>query len=66
MIIKIIIVFIIYIVGVIVSTILDAKLSKNYNNINDGDKYISLLSWVSVFICGLLCMIDYIYNKFNK
>lgn len=66
MILNVIIVFVIYLAGVAVSTILDAKLTKDTPNRRPGDQYFSLLSWLAVLMCFLLYFIDYIYNKFHK
>ena len=64
---KIIIIIFIYLCGVTVSTILDAKLTKGTpSDRGPGDQYFSILSWIAVFICFLLYFIDYIYNKFHK
>lgn len=62
-----IIIFIVYLIGVAVSTILDAKLTKSTPpDRGPYDQYFSLLSWIAVLICFLLYFIDYIYNKFHK
>lgn len=67
MIITAIIVFICYLAGVAVSTILDAKLTKGTPpDRGPSDQYFSLLSWVAVLICFLLRFVNYIYNKFHK
>ena len=67
MIITAIIVFVCYLAGVAVSTILDAKLTKGTpSDRGPSDQYFSILSWIAVLICFLLYFIDYIYNKFNK
>ena len=67
MIVTVIIIFVSYLAGVIVSTILDAKLTKGtpYDR-GPSDQYFSLLSWIAVLILFLLYFIDYIYNKFHK
>lgn len=62
-----IIVFVGYLAGVAVSTILDAKLTKGTPpDRGPSDQYFSLLSWIAVLICFLLYFVDYIYNKFHK
>ena len=67
MILTAVIVFVGYLAGVAVSTILDAKLTKGTPlDRRQGDQYFSLLSWIAVFICFLLYFVDYIYNKFHK
>ena len=67
MIVTVIIIFVSYLAGVTVSTILDAKLTKStpYDR-GPSDQYFSLLSWIAVLILFLLYFIDYIYNKFHK
>lgn len=67
MIVTIIIAFVCYLVGVAVSTILDAKLTKGTPpDRGPSDQYFSLLSWIAVLMCFLLYFVDYIYNKFHK
>ena len=66
MIITAIIVFVGYLAGVAISTILDAKLTKDTPDRGPNDQYFSLLSWIAILMCLLLYFIDYIYNKFHK
>lgn len=67
MIVSVIIVFVSYLVGVAVSAILDAKLTKGTPpDRGPNDQYFALLSWIAVLICSLLYFVDYIYNKFHK
>lgn len=67
MIITAIMMFVGYLAGVAVCTILDAKLTKGTpSDRGPYDQYFSILSWIGVLIGFLLYFIDYIYNKFHK